>query len=515
MPIASFLALVSAGILIRLLLLFVSPVPAPLVHDEFSYLLAGDTFSLGRLTNPQPAVPAAFEAFHINLWPTYQSMYMPGIGLFLAVGFLLGNPWIAVLLATALFCGLVYWAVAAWLPRSYALGTGILALSICFNWNWWFDNYFCIAAQAIGGTLIVGSVPRILHCKTLCATVPFGFGCIILILTRPYEGALIAIPCTVGLLWQLRGLPFRRILLLSSAPSLLVALTAGWLFYYNWRSTGNPLVLPYKINYLQYHITGPFVFSPVRHIPLYHHDQMGKAYIDWEMGTYRILTNSPLYFLILKAKVYYHTFLRGCGLLFLLGLLSISRNRGSQQILLFALFVFALGTMLVAWYPFPQYGAPAAGLLFLFVAYGLFWIHRIQSATVSGTKLLSGFLFAQVVLSLCIFIQSFEHRNCTRGLWYAEVERPRIERILLHTPGKHLVLVRYSEDHPAKQEWIYNRADLYNSRIVWARSMDPEDDRRLIAAFPGRQLWLLEPDKYARNLSPYHLPEAEVAFQGH
>jgi hypothetical protein len=171
--------------------------------------------------------------------------------------------------------------------------------------------------------------------------------------------------------------------------------------------------------------------------------------------------------------------------------------------------------MLVAWYPFPQYGAPAGGLFFLFVAFGLFRLHRIQHATGQGRKRLSGFLFAQVVLSVCVFIQSFEHRNCTAGLWYAEVERPRIERMLLNSPGKHLVLVRYSEDHPVKQEWIYNQADLYNARIVWARSMDPEDDRRLIAAFPNRQLWLLEPDNHARNLSPYHQLEAEVAFQGH
>jgi hypothetical protein len=513
-PITCFFTLVLAGILIRLLLLPVMPIPTPLIHDEFSYLLAGNTFSIGRLTNPQPPVPAAFEAFHINLWPTYQSMYMPGVGLFLAAGFLLGNPWIGVLLATSIFCGLIYLTVAGWLARPYALGTGILALSICLNWNWWFDNYFCIAAQGIGGALVVGSVPRILRRRRWLATVPFGLGCIILMMTRPYEGALIAIPCTLGLLWQLRRISIRQILLLSSAPSLLLVLAMSWLFYYNWRSTGNPLLMPYKVNYLQYHITGPFIFSSMRHVPLYHHEQMGKAYMEWEMKAYRLLTNSPSHFMMLKPKIYYHTFLRGCGLLFLVGLFSVWRTKGFHWILVFTLFTFALGTLLVAWYPVPQYGAPAAGLFFLLIAYGFFRIHRMQGATHDGTKLLSGFLFAQVVLSVCIFFQNYEHSFCAKVFWYAEVERPRIEQLLLNIPGNHLVLVRYAEDHPAFQEWVYNQADLYNSRIVWARSMDPEDDRKLIAAFPKRQLWLLEPDNHVRNLSPYHLVKTVVALEG-
>ena len=132
-----------------------------MMHDEFSYLLATDTFAYGRLTNPTHQLSIHFESMHIIHRPTYASKYSLGQGFTQAAGQVLtGYPIVGVWLSTSLACSALCCMLMAWMPSRWALIGGNLAIlhPTPFEWR---QTYWSVSVAMLDDPLLLGATRRI------------------------------------------------------------------------------------------------------------------------------------------------------------------------------------------------------------------------------------------------------------------------------------------------------------------------------------------------------------------
>jgi len=289
----------ASAFFLRLAILPFCPIPLPFVQDDFSFLLSGDTFALGRLANPTPAMWTHFETVQETMQPTYVSMYFPAQGLVLAAGkVLFGHPWFGILCVTALMCAALCWMLQAWLPPAWALLGGVLAVLRIGLFSYWINTYSgggCIAA--LGGALILGALPRLTRTARPRYAVLLAAGIALLVLCRPFEGLLLSIP--VGFVlgrWVLFGKnrPPRIVLLRRAVfPLALIIAAVAWLGYYDYRAFGSPLTLPYSVDRAQYAVVPYWFWQPPRAEPVYRHKLIREFYTDVELGYAKRLRTVP------------------------------------------------------------------------------------------------------------------------------------------------------------------------------------------------------------------------------
>jgi hypothetical protein len=497
-------------IALRLIVLPLLPVPVPGIHDEFSYLLMADTFAHGRLANPPHPMWVSFETFHVNWFPKYASMYPPAQGAALALGQILGHPWIGVLLSEAAMCAAILWMLQSWIPARWALLGGVLVALKFGIASDWMNSYWGGATAALGGALVLGALPRIAKYARSRDAILLGAGVAILANSRPYEGFLFCIPAALWFLWWLAGRTKARHSLRKRLQSVLaplafvLVLSAAFMGYYNWRLTGNPLLLPHVLNTRTYHTTGLFLWDHKKPEMHYRNQQFEEFYNDWERENYdntwadvwrvsgeKLGRGSITYFWVGE-------------LLLLPAVLFLFRDRKMR--LLIAIFVLVIvGVFAVIWSN-AHYAAPLTCVIF---ALTVQTIRHLRTMRI-GARPVGLALSRAVVLLLVIDTTLYaSFRICGPLPWTCQGDPSRvaIAEKLQHTAGKHLIMVRYEKDnHNIHDEWVYNGAEIDNAKVLWARELDAEQNARLFAYFKDRKIWLVTPDSDNTYLEPYTPP---------
>ncbi len=516
-PRLSILAVGCSALLIRLCALPLVPIPQPFIHDEFSYLLAGDTFASGRVTNPTHPMWQHFESFHITQQPTYMSMYFPAQGMVLAAGKkIAGNPWYGVCASAALMCSAICWMLQGWMPPSWALLGGMLAVFRLALFSYWVNGYYGGAVAAIGGALVLGALPRIVRKARARDGLLMAAGIALLANTRPYEGLLLCAPVACALAWWLAARPHPPASVLArraAAPVALLALTAACMAYYNDRVFGDPLTLPYQVNRATYAIAPVFLWESPRPEPAYRYQVMREFYTKWELGDF-LYAKTRAGFISRTAQKMGTVlfFFYGTALFAPLAMLPWVVRDGRMRFLVAAAGVYALGLCANAWL-FPHYVAPFACALYALLLQAM----RHLRAWRPGRQPY-GLALVRMVPLLCLLLAGVRVFAAPLGIaihrwptmWYGTeplgLDRARVSRELEGRPGRQLAIVRYSATHSVFDDWVYNAADVDRSNVVWAREMDGPHNAELLQYFGDRRAWLVEPDSTPPRISPYQAP---------
>jgi hypothetical protein len=484
-------------IALRLALLAQLPVPNPGIHDEFSYLLMGDTFVHGRLANPPHPLWRSFETFHVLWFPTYASKYPPAQGLVLALGQLLGNPWIGVLFSAAAMSALFVWMLQPWITARWAFLAGVLAaFRLCIA-SYWMNSYWGGAVAAIGGALVLGAFGRMKKRPSLTMGILLGLGVAILFNSRPYESVFFCLPVLGAMLFwlwrQFKETETRRVALrLVVLPvGVILLLTACMMARYNWRVTGHAALPPYAYDARLHGRAAMFVWQTPE--PAIHYDnaEMENFYNQYERLAYdRTWTTLKSVF----ADKWEHCSLAflwpGCWLL-VPGVFFLYRD-ARFRFLLVTLLSVLFGYCLVVW-PGPHYIAPASAILFAALAQSIRHLRTIRIFGRAFGAALSRAILLALVFDVSLLVVQRLGDSQGWGGWGLS-DRADLLHELETRPGEHVVLVRYGPDHSVHEEWVFNAADIDGSKVIWARDLPGEVNDQLFRYYPDRTIWLAQPD---------------------
>jgi hypothetical protein len=420
-----------------------------------------------------------------------------------------------VILAVAAFCPLCYWMLRGWTTPGWALAGGALAVMEFGPLSQWMNGYWGGSLAATAGCLVFGALPRLRHDYRRRDAVLLGLGLGIHLLTRPYESIFLALAVALYFVPVLRAPGEWRGLLRSAlVAGLVVAPAMGLTLWQNRQVTGSWTTLPYALSQYQYGVPAALTTLPN---PVPHRQLTAQQQLDYRMQlSFRPAAGETVrtYLERLEYRVrFYRFYLLAPLYLALLAFLPALREYRFVCVAI-ALALFALGANLFP--AFQVHYIAAATCLFVLVC--VTGLERLSRLTVGGRPV--GAEAARIVFLLCaahfLFwygLHVFDTGEIALAMRPYETwdninhgnpqRRIAVSRQLSEVPGELLVFVRYAPQHLFQEEWVWNAADIDAARVVWARDLGPEENRKLREYYPGRTALLFEPDTRPMRFSPY------------
>lgn len=505
-PVLACIIVASCSLLVNVLAGVLVHYPIPAIRDEFSYLLAADTFSQGRLTNATHPMWQHFSSAHIIHEPSYQSKYPPGQALTLAFGQIFtGHPitgvWITLALASAAVC----WMLQAWLPKGWAFLGGLLMVANVGIFSLWGQTYWGGGVSLLGGALLFGSLRRLLTRQSAWNAMLFAVALVILANSRPFEG-LIASLCAGAILfcYILANRPLLRSHLTSLIiPVVIVLVPAGAVMgYFNWAVTGYAHKLPYQVWMEQ---SGTSILHTITSEVIERTGADGPAQeppapkTEWErkyLADYMAARRPIIKFF--RQYSFYIGIPLTIPFLFWPMLLS---NRWVLFAAITCISVFT-GIFLNGTAGFAHYAAPIAPLLIFLVLQGMRYLRLWRRDRLRPGQMLVTLVSLHTFFFFTMFVFGPWRDQPVPSHLVWGLDRDRLERNLIQQGGKHLVMVRYGPEHSPQREWVYNRSSIDDAPVVWAKELGQEKNAMLRHYFSGRKVWRLAPDEGVSTLTP-------------
>jgi len=490
---------------------FETPRPLPFVHDEFSYLLAADTFAHGRLANPPHPMGKFFESPHILVRPTYVSKYPPGQGLVLGLGErLFGSPFWGIVIQGAAMIFVFTVMLCAWVSIRWAAAISAVIALYFLPPMYWVHSYWGGCVTATGAALVLLGIGRHREGRWRLAGGIVALGLSILFLTRPYEGGIFAIAAlgAYGMqLWRERHSGRTAQLapaVLLAAP--ILAITVLWTGYYNKATTGNALQMPYMLFEHEYNATPIFWFQPMRPEPHYSHPRLaalvgahGREAAEWRMdhhGRFPFIHHivGPLQLVLLVPG----------PLAALIVLLPLAWRDTRVRMM-----GFITGACVLSLSPevflFSHYAAPSTAPLLVMLAAaaetaGQFRRFRRPVGLILAASILVAGSAAVVIYRVWKLTAAPKNPQVT----LFAVPRQGLIDQLSKAPEKQLLIVH--DPSPAwnlNNEWVYNGADIDKQHVIFAHDLGPQQNEQLLSYYRGRKAWLLTPNARGYSLAPY------------